>query len=366
MPPVIIRKADYHDRGHKDTVFEILRTILIGHSLSNMHVIVKPNLLTGAPPEKAITTHPLIVKSVCNYLLDHSARITISDSPGVGNFHRIIQQCGLAESLKGLPITFKEFLRSREITAGPPFHRIELATDALDADLIVNLPKLKTHAQMLLTLGVKNFFGCVVGMKKPQWHFRAGVDRERFASVLLEIYRALQPSVTLLDGILAMEGQGPGMRGTPRHMGVIMGSTDAVALDHTVALMLGIDPLQSPVNKVAHDMGLLDEIVLDGLLEPVSDYALPELADLIFGPPSLHSFFRKHLTQRPFEDRVICKMCRECLTHCPVHAIHEKKERLHFEYDRCIRCYCCVELCPHGAMKTAQPVLGRLLYRLRK
>jgi ferredoxin len=219
---------------------------------------------------------------------------------------------------------------------------------------------------MLLTLGVKNMFGCVVGMQKPQWHFRTGVDRDKFAHLLIEIYRALHPSVTLLDGILAMEGQGPGKRGTPRHLGVLIGGKDALALDQVTAQMLTIDPQSVPVNSVATKMKLIETIEIDGEMIQVPDFASPELVDLMFGPPYLHTFMRKYLTQRPVEDRDLCQMCLECVTHCPVYAINEKNNALHFDYNKCIRCYCCIELCPHGAMKSTQPLAGRLINRFMK
>ena len=111
----------------------------------------------------------------------------------------------------------------------------------MDADVIINLPKLKTHCQMLLTLGVKNMFGCIVGFKKSQWHMRAGVDTMAFARLLVAIHQAVRPTVSILDGILALEGEGPGKRGKPRKIGVLMGSCDTFALDMAVCKMIGMD-----------------------------------------------------------------------------------------------------------------------------
>ncbi|MCK5506789.1 MAG: DUF362 domain-containing protein [Thermodesulfovibrionia bacterium] len=366
MAQVFVRKAEYADPGLKSMVQEILENILSDTSLTNKNVIVKPNLLSAAPPDKAITTHPKIVRYVCEYLLDNGARVTVSDSPGVGSFNKIIDVCGIKEELKGLPVTIREFTGSRSVKVNTPFHNIELAAEAIDADLIVNLPKLKTHSQMMLTLGVKNLFGCIVGMQKAQWHYRAGVDIDKFAHLFIEIYRALKPSVTIIDGILAMEGQGPGTRGTPRHLGVLMGSEAAMALDHTVAKMLGINPLSVPLNRIAMKEGLIGDIEINGTIPEVNNYALPEMTDLLFGPKYLHRFMRKHLTRRPVEERDQCEMCHECISHCPVNAIDERRNHLHFDYDTCIRCYCCVELCPHGAMKSTQPFAGRVLLSFKK
>ncbi len=134
---------------------------------------------------------------------------------------------------------------------GEPFKKIEIARDALEADVLINLPKLKTHSQMLLTLGVKNLFGCIVGFGKPQWHLRAGVDREVFATLLVRIYQAIRPKLTILDGILAMEGEGPGRGGQPKELGFLLGSADAVALDVAVCRLLGLGEDVLLTNKMA-------------------------------------------------------------------------------------------------------------------
>ncbi len=136
----------------------------------------------------------------------------ISDSPAMGSFDRILKESGIREALKGLDVECREFKRSVVVDVGPPFNKIEIAEDAMNADIVLNLPKLKTHTQMLLTLGVKNFFGCIVGLRKPEWHFRTGVDREMFARLLVRIYTAIGQSVTLLDGSPGHGGTGSGQK----------------------------------------------------------------------------------------------------------------------------------------------------------
>ncbi|UCG77608.1 MAG: DUF362 domain-containing protein, partial [Nitrospirota bacterium] len=338
MPKVIVRKEEYDSPTLPVTVSGMLEDLLSAYALKGMNILVKPNLLMAAPPEKAITTHPLLIRNVSSWLLDQGANVTIADSPGRDSFNRIIDVCGIRRSLAGLSVKIEEFMDKTTVKTDLNFKNLELASSAVDADLIVNLPKLKTHSQMLLTLCVKNLFGCVVGMQKPQWHFRTGADLDMFAKLLIQIYLNLKPSVTILDGILAMEGQGPGTRGTPRHLGIIMGSEDAIALDHLVAQMLKIDPLTVPVLKAANDLGILKEADADGSLPEVVGFRLPGTKDLRFGPRYLHRFFRKHITRRPLEERDKCLMCLECASHCPVTAIEEKRGRLHFDYDKCIRC----------------------------
>jgi uncharacterized Fe-S center protein len=252
------------------------------------------------------------------------------------------------------------------VDVGPPFHRIEIAADAMNADLVINLPKLKTHTQMLLTLGVKNIFGCIVGMRKPEWHFRTGIDRERFAELLVRVYAAVRPSITILDGILAMEGQGPGRGGAPRELGIVMASTDAVALDIAVCRMLGVREQDLLTNKVAMQMRLGADIDIDGKLPAVRDMKFPEMTPLVFGPKALHGFMRRRLVQRPVCDASLCRHCGECWRYCPANAITPELKGLSFDYDKCIRCYCCIEVCPYGALSAQETLTGKVVRKIVK
>ena len=162
----------------------MMETLDAGSIQSGSHVLIKPNFLLPAAPEKAILTHPLVVKGVAEYLLKKDCRVQISDSPAMGTFKKVLKDGGYRGCFDGLDVNFTPFTISAKKDIGPPFNEIDLAKDAIDADIIVNIAKLKTHSQMLLTLGVKNMFGCVIGMKKPEWHLRAGVDRNMFAKLI--------------------------------------------------------------------------------------------------------------------------------------------------------------------------------------
>lgn len=328
-------------------------------------VVIKPNLLAPASPDMAIVTHPLIVKAVAEYVLDRGAVPQISDSSAVGSFEKVLKESGIREALSGLNVQYKEFRESSFVEVGEPFKKIEIASDALNADVLINLPKLKTHMQMVLTLGIKNLFGCIVGMKKPEWHFRTGVNREMFAQLLVKICRAVNPSITLIDGILAMEGQGPGKRGVPRHLGVLMGSRNPAALDMTVCRMLGISPETILTNRFAMEQGLVDDdIGVDGELPLITDFKLPEVTPLVFGPQTFHGVLRRHLVQRPECDDALCKLCGECWKYCPAKAITHAAKKIRFDYDACIRCYCCIEVCPHAALSAGETLAGKLTRKL--
>ena len=364
---VILRRADYDYDTLRPLIFELLDD-LVGDRIGNKsRVLIKPNLLAPARPEKAMLTHPMIVRASVEYVLNKGGEPLISDSPAMGSFNRVLKESGIGEALKGLDVECREFKHSVAVDVGPPFNKIEIAEDAVKADIVLNLPKLKTHTQMLLTLGVKNLFGCIVGLRKPEWHFRTGVDREMFARLLVKIYTAIGQSVTLLDGVLAMEGQGPGKGGIPRYLGVIMASVDAVALDMTVCRMLGIDPERLLTNRMAVEMGLASsDILVDGEFPVIKDFRMPEITPLVFGPKSLHGFMRRHLVQKPACDYDLCRLCGECWKYCPARAISVEKKKLRFDYDKCIRCYCCAEVCPHGALSAVETAYGRLARKILK
>jgi uncharacterized protein (DUF362 family) len=363
---VLFRKAEYDYSILKPIIFEIIESIGGDKIQKGSHVIIKPNLLAPAPPEKAIVTHPLIIKTVTEYVIQRGATPQISDSPPMTSFEKVLKESGIMEALRGLKVECVEFKKSVFVDVGEPFKKIELAEDLLKADFIINLPKLKTHTHMLLTLGVKNLFGCIVGLKKPEWHFRVGIDRDMFASLLVKINQAINPDITIIDGILAMQGQGPGKRGEPRHLGVIMGSSNALAIDIAVCQMLGIDPLLLPTNNVAFKQGLIDkDINLDNDLPEIRDFKLPEMTPLVFGPERYHSFMRRHLVQRPECDDSLCRLCGDCQKYCPARAITgDRKRKIHFNYDKCIRCYCCIEICPHGALRARETLLGKIIRTL--
>ncbi len=365
MPLVVCRSARYEDPDLKATVYELLDAIGGNRIVPGAKVLVKPNLLGPAAPEEAILTHPLIVRHTVEYALDRGARVQVSDSPAMGPFKKVLRTSGLAAALQGLDVACVELKASRLVDVGEPFGRIEIAADVLDADVVVNLPKLKTHSQMLLTLGVKNLFGCIVGLRKPEWHFRAGVDRETFALLLVRICQAIAPALTVLDGILAMEGAGPGKGGDPRHLGLLWGSDDPLALDRTVCVALGLQPDRLLTNAAATKAGLASgPTETRGEIPLVKDFQFPPVEPLVFGPTWTHSLSRKHLLQRPVADESLCKACGDCLRYCPAEAITQRGKAMSFDYDRCIRCYCCLEVCPYGALRTREPVLGRVFRRL--
>ncbi len=367
MSTVYVRSAEYNYSTLKPLIFGLMESL--GSSLiqKGSRVVIKPNLLAPAPPEKAVVTHPLVVRALVEYVLENGGEPMISDSPAVGSIEKVLRESGIKDALAGLKVSVAEFKEPCRVDVGEPFKKIEIAAEAVNADVLINVPKLKTHTQMLLTLGIKNLFGCIIGLKKPEWHLRAGVDREMFARLLVKIYAAVSPAITILDGILAMEGQGPGKGGTPRKLGVVMASTNTAALDRAACMMLGIEPGTVLTNKIALEQGLVKpDIVIDGEAGKIDNFILPEITQLVFGPDLIHGVLRRHLTQRPVCTDSLCKYCGECWKYCPAEAITPEKNKIHFDYDKCIRCYCCIEVCPHGALQAKETLIAKAARKVLK
>lgn len=359
---VLIRNGRYDSAALEPTIHEMLAAAGGDRIGPGMQVLIKPNLLMPATPEQGILTHPRVVRGAVTYAMGKGAEVAISDSPAVGSLERILRKGGFKGALADLDVTWREFRSTVSVDIGRPFGRIDMAQDALSADFVINLAKLKTHAQMLLTLGVKNMFGCIVGMEKPRWHLRSGVDRERFAELLVRVYRAVNPAITLVDGILALEGQGPGRSGTPRDMGVMIAGKSAPAVDAAICRMIGLHPDRLATHRAVKRLNMVkDAIEIGGDQPEVCALRLPEAVQLTPGPAPIQRFMRKHLIQRPVPDETICRLCGECSRYCPADAITQKAESLLFDYNRCIRCYCCIEICPYGALRAVDPLLGKAI-----
>lgn len=365
MTEVFIRNARYDTDVIRPIIQEMFDSMGPDWITPGMRVVVKPNMLMPAAPEQAIVTHPLIVRCVAAYLLGKGAEVQVSDSPPVGSFRKLIRASGYDDALKDLDVRLKPFERSVRVDIGKPFGAVEIAQDAMEADRVINLPKLKSHAMMYLSLGVKNMFGAIVGLRKPEWHMRSGVDRAMFAKLLVQIYRAVAPAFTLVDGITALEGQGPGRSGKPRPMGVLIGGAQGHAVDKTICTLLGLDPGELLTYRTAREFNLFDGIVhVDGNLHIEDDFLFPELNSLSLGPESLNRFMRKYVIQKPVVDNDKCKLCSECWKICPAKVISHDTKGVSFDYDNCIRCYCCLEVCLHGAIEAREPLLGKLRRRL--
>lgn len=335
-------------------------------------VLLKPNFLIGRAPEKCVNTHPELVRAVAQLVLEASATPVIGDSPQMGSALKVAEQCGVAAVARELGIEILEF-EPVEVKhpAGKFFKRFTLGKAVLEADIIINLPKLKTHGLTFLTAAVKNLFGCVPGARKAQWHVRTSHEgNEHFSRMLLDLAALINPPLSIVDGIDAMEGKGPGF-GTPRHVGLIIAGTDAVAVDAVVAEVLGTHPEHFPTLQTAllegygtPDIGAID-LLGEGITEvAVDNFIFPPL---IRSPSTfrklLMSILKGPLTTKPFIDTKQCQQCGNCFKACPLRCIAEGVDGFSINAGECIQCLCCMEVCPNGAVDLKDGFLLNLFKR---
>ncbi len=337
-------------------------------------VLLKPNLLSANPPKRRITTDPEVVCAVARLVLEVGGIPVIGDSPGLDPFRGVATKTGMADIARQLEIELEELTQPIPVTTPKTavFRKLEIASQALNADVVINLPKLKTHSQMLFTLGVKNLFGTIVAQRKAEWHYMAGVDRDTFASLHLDIYLTLAPALTILDGVWGMEGHGPS-NGRPRPVNLIAAAEDAVALDVSICQMLGV-PLRSfPLYRVAHNrrVGETDirQITYRGEFPQafaIQNFQVPSLDSLGLLPDMFDWFTKRFLVSKPIQTGNSCIGCGKCLEICSAKAIQLDTNKVTFDYDRCIRCYCCQEICPQDSIHFHKGQLVRLLNRFNR
>jgi Pyruvate/2-oxoacid:ferredoxin oxidoreductase delta subunit len=229
---------------------------------------------------------------------------------------------------------------------------------------------LKTHSQMVFTLAVKNLFGAVIGTDKASWHLRAGRDTDTFATVLVQIYDKIRPVVSIVDGVLAMEGNGPNS-GDPRPVGIIGASADAVALDTIICGLLGFDAdiLKTCIIGNSLGVGTSDpeqiRLVGDNLKEfPVRDFKMPKSATITWNFSywnPIRRFMENHVITKPEIDQSACRNCGICVSHCPPGAMAEDSGTIVIDRKKCISCFCCHELCSNRAVRIVQPFFGKFL-----
>lgn len=336
-------------------------------------VLLKPNMLAGKDPAKAVTTHPEIVRGVILLAQKAGGIVSVGDSPGIGNPLAVARKCGILQVIEETGATFAPFADTTTLHCqGTTLQQLEIATDILEADVIINLPKLKSHQMMGLTCAVKNMFGAVVGLRKPGMHLQAGTDKGFFARILLDLCATLAPTLTLVDAVIGMEGEGPGS-GDPVNIGVLVAGREPVAVDTVALELVGLKSSQVYTQQQAIATGRpftdLEELELVGTpLDQlcISNFRPAVMTEIDFGLPGfLGRHLKQLLTARPRVDHGRCRLCNACVTHCPAQVMHIDKKGLHIDHNRCIRCFCCQELCPFGALTTEQGLLLRIGSRLR-
>lgn len=329
-----------------------------------MRVLLKPNLLAPRAPAEATTTHPAVVLAITRLAQEAGGTVTVADSPG-GPFvapllKSVYATTGMEQVARDTGLILNHDFTDTEVPnpSGKLLRRLRLITAVAQTDVIINLPKLKTHGQMVYTGAVKNLFGAIPGTDKIEYHMRMA-DYPTFADTLIDICLAARPKLTLMDAVIGMEGAGPSA-GDPRHLGLILASEDAFALDYVALSIVGANPLQVPVVKAAAERGLcpasLADVNILGL--PLQDarverFNMPAMNDMLAVAWSQNRFLGRlsqWIKARPVFHPAACTGCALCARHCPAQVIAMDSGKPHVDLKGCIRCFCCQELCPAKAI----------------
>lgn len=348
---------------------------LIGFDMAQLRdssVLVKPNLLMSATPARAVTTHPVFVRAAVELILDGGAKkVVLGDSPGFGNTLRLIKETGIEEALQGLPVSYAAFNHALPLkNPGGLLKEYSVAAECLECDHIINLPKIKTHTLMGLTCAVKNLYGLVVGFTKSRYHLETGRDTARFARIVTELCYLRKPTLTLVDGIVGMDGPGPGS-GDPFPIGVVLAGTDPIAIDTIVSKVTGLDPatiLSFEAARVCHLGDFTPELVGASIEATQVSGFRPAPGGRGFSalPAFLVKPLKEWLALRPVIDNARCERCLECVRICPPKAMTKPKRNILIDKKKCIRCFCCQEVCPAQAILSERNLIGRLLSSILK
>ncbi len=349
---------------------------------------LKPNIILPSAPERAICTHPLLVAAVALAVRDSGGYPVVVESPGAGVvplksiLMGVFRRAGYREVADRYDFELSYDTDWDEISHpdGKQVHRVELLRSHLKCDGLINLSKFKTHTFQVLSGATKNLFGLIPGLTKVGYHAKLP-EPKLFGHMLLDIAFLARPRLNLVDGILAMEGQGPSTSGTPRRMNFLLAAEDSVAADLTCCAIAGIDPLAVPLLAAARDRGLWkgrpDGVPIVGT--PVSEFAVGDFSlpgkyldrsglgrahFLADGPRSL---LRNGFSRRPRPKAGRCTVCGACARACPGEAIEmdKKTKAAVVEDEKCIQCFCCHEVCPNAAIDLEFTGFGKLMHGLR-
>ncbi len=377
---VITRCADYQD----DRVYQAVKRSL--DSLGGLAKIIRPgdrvllkvNMLMASEPEDAVTTHPAIIKAVGGLVREAGGKPVVGDSPGnaYANIDKALERTGIraaAESCGAEIVNFeKSGLVEIDYPQGENFRKLYLAQAVLDCDVIITMPKLKTHNYVLYTGAIKNMFGAVTGFNKANYHLDAPHPGD-FCRVLVDIYEQARPSLAIMDAVWAMEGAGPAS-GRRRDVGLILSSYDPVALDAVAGKIIGYEPDEIMTTSIAAARGLGEKDLenIEILDTPLAEALIPDywkvrrgfniLSGLPrFMRPSIRYLIEKTIKIYPEVVREECVKCGVCKNNCPSDALGFVDGYPKIDFNRCLKCYCCHELCPEHAFTIKRSLLARLL-----
>ena len=373
MTKISISQCDSYNKENVQSAIDNCLENLGGLSSfikSGDKVLIKPNILLAKEPEEAITTHPAVIEAVINAVQKIGAIPFVGDSPGglVGNVGRHWEITGIEEVCNRLNVEILNFEASGVYEKRINGNHYHIAKPVLDVDFVINVPKIKTHGLTTLTCALKNMYGAIPGLTKVNYHKEAPKPSD-FSSLVVDIFALTKPNLNIIDGIIGMEGSGPSS-GNPKELGMILASTDGVALDSYICHILGKDPMKVATNKIAYERGLgeanINEIEVLGHQPPaITDFKWPPgiSSSMDMVPNFIVKGLMKFYWSRPAINPDLCTNCKSCVNSCPVEALTIGVNIPEFNYPECINCLCCIEMCPQKAVHLDKSFLARLVSR---
>lgn len=338
-------------------------------------VVFKTNLLMGKAPEAAVTTNPEFIRVLARKVKAQGAEVIIADSPG-GPFNekllkRAYQKSGLYQlaAEENIELNYNTDSKKHEYKEGKANKSFQLTSYLENADLVINLPKLKTHGLTMYTGGVKNLFGCIPGILKAEYHLRLQSVYD-FSRMLNDLAAFVAPELTIMDAVVGMEGEGPS-NGRPKEFNYLLASTSPFYLDLAAVKLMGIEPAEKvPSIKAAVDDNIINSENLElrgDQIEPLDNVVVPKIEkanNLLDSklPDFLSDIVEKFLRPKPVFKEDKCVGCRTCAENCPPNAITMVANFPEVDLNECIRCFCCQELCPYDAVEIKYPLLARLFF----
>jgi uncharacterized protein (DUF362 family) len=352
MHQVMIHPATYDTaRAAVDRAFDLFPQDIRGRK-----VLIKPNVLRASQAAEGIATHPAVLAAVVDKVESlKPADLIVGDNPGLFSYganEAAFEQTGLMAAARG----YYRNIGNHAVTV--PFdaqymERVGVSRAVAEADIVISLPKFKTHGLTVMTGAVKNSYGILPGAQKARLHKIAG-SPARFHDLVVEVFKLRVPDLFIMDAVVGMEGNGPASKDL-REIGLILAADNAVALDAVVAAMMGLEPGRLPFLRKAADAGLgswrMDDIQLDGDLVPLKDFKLPPLGgEAVQDNTAVQEMMASKIQLLPQADPDGCTACRTCVEQCPAEALFMVDDLPRVDPEKCVTCFCCQEICPEQAM----------------